>query len=57
MTFCNCSLPALNGNNECCKNCNNNNVEYIDMGWNPFPWIKDGKLIKVVKKDEKSSNK
>ena len=24
MKFCHCALPALTGNNDCCKNCPNN---------------------------------
>ena len=46
MKVCNCALPALTGNNNCCKSCGNQ-IEFEDLNWNPFPWIKDGKLLRI----------
>jgi hypothetical protein len=47
MKVCNCALPSLNGNNDCCQNCGQE-LKVEDINFNPFPWIPDGKLLRVT---------
>jgi len=34
-------------NEKTCEVCHGNGTVKKDLGWNPFPWIKDGKLTEV----------
>lgn len=59
---CNCALPAIRGNTECCQRCANNpwkdkdiikewqdfNVDEIKKGRMEIEYDKDGNIIKIT---------
>jgi len=48
MKICKCEIPTLDRSNKYCEVCGML-LQVEDLNYNPFPWIPDGKLLKVTR--------
>lgn len=58
MRVCHCALPAMNGNADCCKYCNNNIQRQVVWGIDPnipFNYLPQSKK-EIIEKFDKDGN-